>query len=100
MTDPLLLALVPLLVVASALGGYYYWTYRRNAALGTPGIVSRSRLTCSHCHQTFDYDFLPGASLTAVRLGSSRYMACPICRRWGVFSLLGNRQPVGEARSP
>ncbi len=75
------LALVIALVV------FYLRAYRRNRALGTPGIVSRSRLTCPHCHQTFDFDFVPGASVTAVRLGHSRYMACPLCHQWSTFDL-------------
>lgn len=81
------LGLAIAIIVAAALGGYYAWTYRRNQRLGAPGIVSRARLTCPNCHQMFDYDFVPGASLTAVRLGSSRYMACPMCGKHAVFDL-------------
>ncbi len=53
----------------------------------------RAHLTCKKCHQAFDYDFVPGASVTAVRLGGSRYMACPLCRRWSVFDIRSNIVP-------
>jgi hypothetical protein len=78
---------------------FYLWVYRRNRALGTPGIVSRSRLTCPKCHQTFDFDYIPGESFTAVRLGTSRYVACPPCHRWSVFELMGSQIPVGPPQA-
>ncbi len=59
----------------------------RGRALGTPGVVQRSRLTCPKCGGTFDYDWVPGASLTAVRLGTGRYMACPLCHKWSYFDI-------------
>ena len=74
--------LLILLVVA-----YYAWVLRRNRTEGRGRLVTRSRLTCPKCHQTFDYDYVPGASVTAIRLGSSRYMACPICHKWSTFDL-------------
>ena len=73
---------------------YYLWSYRRNRALGTPGLVSRVRLTCPKCSKTFDYDFVPGASVTALRLGTSRYMACPLCHRWSSFDMNTTRIPA------
>jgi hypothetical protein len=60
---------------------------RRGRLLGTKGFMQRSRLTCPKCHQPFDYDWVPGASLTSVRLGLSRYMACPLCHKWSVFNV-------------
>lgn len=51
--------------------------------------VPERRLTCPKCGGQFDYQFVWGASLTAVRLGSSRYMRCPLCRKWALFPLLG-----------
>jgi hypothetical protein len=53
-------------------------------------MVTR-RLRCPHCQGEFDYDFVPGMSFTAVRLGTSRYMRCPLCRRFGVFPLFGSK---------
>ena len=81
-------------VLVVILVGFYLWVLRRNRALGAPGVVSRSRLTCSKCHRTFDYDYIPGASLTAVRLGGARYMACPLCHRWSTFDLTSDRRPA------
>jgi len=54
------------------------------------------RLRCPHCQEEFDYAFVPGASVTAVRLGTSRYMRCPLCHRYAVFSL---RAPPAGASS-
>ena len=87
-------------VVVMLLAIYYAWVYRRNRAMGSPGIVSRSRLTCPKCHETFDFDYLPGASLTAARLGRSRYMACPLCHKWSTFDLSAARLPVEPPKAP
>ncbi len=80
-------------VVLAFVVGFYAWTLRRNRKMGSPGVVSRSRLTCPQCHQTFDFDYVPGASLTAIRLGRSRYMACPLCGKWSTFDLSEARLP-------
>ncbi|HTT34760.1 MAG TPA: hypothetical protein VMH78_02680 [Thermoplasmata archaeon] len=79
---------------------YYAWVYSRNRRLGTPGIVSRARLTCPKCGRTFDLDFVPGAAFSAIRLGRSRYMACPLCHRWSVFPIWGHQIPAGPPSSP
>lgn len=87
-------------VVALLLAWYYVRTYRGNRALGSPGLISRVRLVCPKCHQTFDYDFVPGASVTALRLGTSRYMACPLCHKWSTFDMTGNRLPATPHAGP
>ena len=51
------------------------------------------RLQCPKCHAVFDYEFIPGASFTAVRLGTSRYLRCPICRRFSVFPMSRTEVP-------
>ena len=71
--------------------------------VGTKGIVQRSHLRCPKCQQEFDYDWVPGASFTAVRLGPARYMACPLCHRWSAFDLYGHlvaRVPAGSSGTP
>jgi hypothetical protein len=79
------------------LAGFYAWVVLRNRREGAPGhLVTRSRLTCPKCHQTFDYDYLPGASVTAIRLGSRRYMRCPLCHPWSTFDLSERRSPPGS----
>ncbi len=83
----------------------YAFMYARGRRVGTRGLVQRSRLSCPKCHREFDYDWVPGASFTAVRLGPSRYMACPLCRRWSMFDLYGGivARPTADAgptRSP
>ena len=71
----------------------YLLSVRRNRRFGTQGFVQRSRLTCPKCHQTFDYEWVPGGALTAVRLGSSRYMACPLCHKWSTFDIAHSPPP-------
>jgi hypothetical protein len=88
------------IVVIALLVYFYVRVYRRNASLGTPGLVSRVRLTCPKCNQTFDYDFVPGAALTAVRLGTSRYMACPLCHKWSTFDMTATRLPATPPPTP
>jgi hypothetical protein len=75
--------------------GIVVWTamLRRGRRLGTTGLVQRSRLTCPKCGQPFDYDYVVGASFSAVRLGTSRYMSCPLCHKWSVFDLYGTMVP-------
>jgi formate dehydrogenase maturation protein FdhE len=58
-------------------------------------IVRRSRLVCPKCGGTFDYDWVPGASLTSFRLMGKRYMACPLCHRWSTFDVQGSEIPTG-----
>ena len=69
-------------------------TRRLNRRTGNTGPVQHSRLTCPKCHQTFDYEWVTGAALTAVRLGSKRYMACPLCHKWSTFDVVGSLMPA------
>ena len=82
-----------LLVVAVAV-----WTlsYAKGRRLGSRGAVLRSRLSCPKCGQAFDYDWVPGASVSAVRLGTHRYLACPQCGKWSTFDVYGSmiRRPA------
>lgn len=81
-----------------------FWiVVRQGHRVGNRGLVQRSRLTCPKCGRTFDYDWVPGAALTAVRLGRGRYMACPICHHWSYFDMLATmrpRSPDPEAAPP
>lgn len=54
-------------------------------------LVWKSQLTCKKCQGSFVYEFVPGGSFTAIRLGTARYMRCPLCRKFGVFELAANR---------
>ena len=47
-----------------------------------------SKLECRKCGYRFNYEFIPGMSVDAMRLGMDRYMRFPKCRKWGRFSLL------------
>jgi prepilin signal peptidase PulO-like enzyme (type II secretory pathway) len=87
--------IVVLFVALAAI--FYYIVSWRNARTGEHGVVQRSRLVCPKCHQTFDYEWVPLAAATAVRLGRSRYMACPVCRRWSVFNVYDAPAPPTPA---
>ncbi len=50
-----------------------------------------SRLTCPKCSHSFDYNWVPLASFSAVRLGASRYLKCPSCRAWSNFNVWDTR---------
>ena len=52
------------------------------------GAHYTSRLTCAKCNKTFDYEWLPGGSFTAVRLGTKRYMRCPLFKKWSLFDVV------------
>ncbi|HEV2316548.1 MAG TPA: hypothetical protein VGV89_03110 [Thermoplasmata archaeon] len=89
-------------VVAAAvlvvLAAMLYWISAvRNKRTGARGFVQRSRLICPKCHQTFDYEWVPGVALTAVRLGRVRYMACPLCHRWSNFDVFDAPVPPPTA---
>ena len=91
---------IAVIVVALVL---YAFILARGRRVGTRGIVQRSHLRCPKCRQAFDYDWVPGASFTAVRLGPARYKACPLCHRWSTFDLYGNliaRTPAGSGTTP
>lgn len=51
-----------------------------------------SILTCPHCKRTFEYNWVPLASFSAVRLGKSRYMKCPLCKEWATFDIWNTRK--------
>jgi hypothetical protein len=84
---------ISLLVIVLIAALLLWIARRRNARTGERGFVQRSRLTCPKCHGTFDYEWVPGAALTAVRLGNARYMACPLCRKWSTFDVAGAPVP-------
>jgi hypothetical protein len=87
-----------LAVIVAALVIPYWVSARRNRRTGQHGIVQRSQLVCPKCHRSFSYQWVPGYSLTAVRLGKSRYMACPLCRSWSIFNIWD--APPPPATSP
>ena len=53
-------------------------------------IVIKTKVTCPKCGQTFDYEFVPGGSFSAIRLGKYRYMKCRKCGKWELFNITEN----------
>ena len=59
--------------------------------LKTKGLHYTSRLVCQKCHDEFRYDWVPGGSFNAIRLGKYRYMRCPKCYKWSMFDVWHSR---------
>lgn len=56
-----------------------------------PHVIQLSHLKCKKCGGEFDYAYLPGGSLTSIRLGNSRLLRCPICKKWSIFNIVNTR---------
>lgn len=87
-------------VVVVAIVVYLSWALWANRRAGASGLVRQRQLRCPKCGETFDYAFVPGASFTSLRLGRSRYMACPRCHRWSTFPLTGDDPPASVGSGP
>lgn len=82
---------------------YLSFVFTKARRLGTKGIVQRSHLRCPKCEREFDYDWIPGASISSVRLGPDRYMSCPLCGKWSMFNVYAGlvaRPPPGTGPAP
>jgi hypothetical protein len=84
-------------IVSIAIGAYLAWVLAVNRRAGISGLYRRLRLTCPKCAGSFDYDLVPGGSFTAVRLGTRRYLRCPLCHRASVFPMTPD--PTAPVRS-
>ena len=49
--------------------------------------MTTSIVECPHCHYRFNYEFIPGASFTSIRLGTRRIFKCPNCKELAEFDL-------------
>lgn len=56
-----------------------------------PGVHFTSLLSCPKCGNRFEYNWLPGGSLDAVRWGKYRFMRCPKCNQWSWFDVWSTR---------
>jgi hypothetical protein len=54
-------------------------------------VVPLSHLKCPKCGTEFDYAWIPGASLTSIRLAGWRILSCPVCRKFSVFNIWKTR---------
>jgi DNA-directed RNA polymerase subunit RPC12/RpoP len=55
------------------------------------GLHYISRLTCPECGKQFDYNWIPGGSFTAARLGYERNLRCPYCGHRSIFDIVSTR---------
>ena len=62
---------------------------RRGNRMG--GVVQMAHLKCPKCNSEFDYEYVPGASFTSIRLGESRFLRCPVCHKWSMFNVWKTR---------
>jgi len=56
-----------------------------------PNVIQLAHLNCKKCGVDFDYSYLPGASVTSLRLWNSRFLRCPICKKWSVLNISKTR---------
>jgi hypothetical protein len=49
--------------------------------------MTESIVECPHCHYKFNYEFIPGASIYSIRLGTQRLFRCPHCKELHRFSI-------------
>ncbi len=49
--------------------------------------MTTSIVACPHCHYKFNYEFIPGASIYSIRLGTQRIFKCPHCKELHRFSI-------------
>lgn len=89
MVDLLILGLGPAVLVAAVL--IYVVAMRTRHYTST--------LTCPNCQRTFEYKWVPLASFSAVRLGKSRYLKCPLCNQWATFNIRDTRVQEPRART-
>ncbi len=50
-----------------------------------------SRLTCPNCKKTFNFHWVPGATLTSLRYGNKRRLKCPYCHTKSTFDIVRTR---------
>ena len=50
-------------------------------------VLTTSIVECPHCHYRFNYEFIPGASFAAIRLGPVRIFKCPNCKELHNFRI-------------
>jgi hypothetical protein len=63
-------------------------------------LTTTRRLLCPKCGGSFDYEYVPGVSFTAIRLGNYRYMRCPICQKFSKFNMAGPEAPLSPSVVP
>ena len=55
--------------------------------VGEAKFLTTSIVECPHCHYRFNYEFIPGASFVAIRLGPVRIFKCPNCKELHNFRI-------------
>ena len=86
LSDVVPIAIAVLLILT--VGVWWLARGRSRGVSGTAGVVRENTLVCPKCNRTFNYQFVPGASFTSLRLGTSRFMKCPQCGKWSVIKII------------
>jgi hypothetical protein len=53
-------------------------------------------VACPKCGAKFNYTFVPGMSLSSVRLGGYRYMKCKKCKKFAMFHIYSKLTKGGK----
>ncbi len=50
-----------------------------------------SRLTCPNCKKTFNFHWIPGATITSIIRRNYRELKCPYCHRKATYDIAATR---------
>ena len=79
-----LIVLAALIVVLAGIVAFYVLGPRY-------GPHYTSKLSCPKCGKTFEYRWIPGGSVTALKDANKRYLRCPFCHEWSTFDVVSTR---------
>jgi DNA-directed RNA polymerase subunit RPC12/RpoP len=57
-----------------------------------------SRLTCPNCRKTFNFHWIPGATITSLIQRNYRTLKCPYCHRKSTFDIVATRVRTPKAK--
>jgi C4-type Zn-finger protein len=57
-----------------------------------------SRLTCPNCRKTFNFHWIPGATITSIINRNYRTLKCPYCHRKSTFDIAATRVRTPKAK--
>ncbi|MGD6852419.1 MAG: hypothetical protein ACQCN6_10210 [Candidatus Bathyarchaeia archaeon] len=59
-----------------------------------------SRLTCPHCHKTFNFHYIPGATITSIIQRNYRTLKCPYCHIKSTYDIAATRVRTPRPQKP
>jgi DNA-directed RNA polymerase subunit RPC12/RpoP len=59
-----------------------------------------SRLTCPNCKKTFNFHWIPGATITSLIRRNYRDLKCPYCHRKATYDIGATRTRTAKTTKP